>query len=365
MLYTLFGGFLAVSLTDFVQGAIMFAALVLVPIVAFTQLGGVSPALHEITAVNPKLLDIFKGASVISIISYLAWGLGYYGQPHIIVRFMAIKHIKDLKPARRIGMSWMIISILGSTVTGLVGVAYAHKFGVAVSDPETIFIIFSKILFHPLITGFLLSAILAAIMSSISSQLLVTASAMTEDLYRTFFRREASDKELVLAGRLSVLIIAVIAILMSLNPSSTILDLVGYAWAGFGSAFGPAILLSLYWKRMTEWGALSAMVVGAATVLIWITTGLADSTGIYEMIRIFLEYDCRYYWKLDHKTSCKSLIPIIRCHGKAVKTQKVNKKPSSAAWWLLCSCFAINTVRKSYLFKNTLEKGKFAVELVY
>ncbi|MFE6464518.1 proline transporter OpuE, partial [Bacillus subtilis] len=270
------------------QGAIMFAALVLVPIVAFTHVGGVAPTLHEIGTVNPHLLDIFKGASVISIISYLAWGLGYYGQPHIIVRFMAIKNIKDLKPARRIGMSWMIITVLGSVLTGLIGVAYAHKYGVAVKDPEMIFIIFSKILFHPLITGFLLSAILAAIMSSISSQLLVTASAVTEDLYRSFFRRKASDKELVMIGRLSVLVIAVIAVLLSLNPNSTILDLVGYAWAGFGSAFGPAILLSLYWKRMNEWGALAAMIVGAATVLIWITTGLAKSTGVYEIIPGFI-----------------------------------------------------------------------------
>ncbi|QKN91122.1 sodium/proline symporter PutP [Bacillus amyloliquefaciens] len=287
VLYTLFGGFLAVSLTDFVQGAIMFAALVLVPIVAFTQLGSVSTTIDSINAVNPKLLDVFKGASVISIISYLAWGLGYYGQPHIIVRFMAIKEVKDLKPARRIGMSWMAISVVGSLLTGIIGVAYSHHFGVSVKDPETIFIIFSKILFHPLITGFLLSAILAAIMSSISSQLLVTASAITEDLYRAFFRREASDKELVMTGRLSVLIVAVIAILLSMNPNSTILDLVGYAWAGFGSAIGPALLLSLYWKRMNEWGALAAMITGAAAVLIWITTGLAASTGVYEIISGF------------------------------------------------------------------------------
>lgn len=121
-------------------------------------------------------------------------------------------------------------------------------------------------------------------MSSISSQLLVTASAITEDLYRAFFRREASDKELVMTGRLSVLIVAVIAILLSMNPNSTILDLVGYAWAGFGSAIGPALLLSLYWKRMNEWGALAAMITGAAAVLIWITTGLAASTGVYEII---------------------------------------------------------------------------------
>ncbi|MEH7230442.1 sodium/proline symporter PutP [Bacillus safensis] len=284
ILYTLFGGFLAVSLTDFVQGAIMFLALVLVPIVAFTQLGGPVATFQDIQQIDPKLLDIFRGTSVIGIISFLAWGLGYFGQPHIIVRFMAITSVKDLKPARRIGMSWMIISVIGSLSVGLVGVAYVHETGMNLADPETIFIVFSKVLFHPYITGFLLSAILAAIMSSISSQLLVTASAMTEDLYRTFFRKTASDKELVMIGRMSVLVVAVIALCLSLNPSDTILDLVGYAWAGFGSSFGPVILLCLYWKRMNHHGALVGMIVGAVVVLTWITTGLNHATGIYEMI---------------------------------------------------------------------------------
>lgn len=282
--YTLFGGFLAVSLTDFVQGLIMFIALVLVPIVAFTQLGGITPTFNVIEEINPSLLDFFKGTTVISIISFLAWGLGYFGQPHIIVRFMAISSVKELKPARRIAMGWMIISVIGALLVGLTGVAYVHETGTALKDPETIFIVFSKVLFHPLITGFLLSALLAAIMSTVSSQPLVTSSAMTEDFYRTFFRRKASDKELVLVGRLSVLLVAVIAILLSLTPNNTILDLVGYAWAGFGSAFGPAILLSLYWKRMNQWGALAGMITGAVTVLIWILTGLQEKTGIYEMI---------------------------------------------------------------------------------
>lgn len=282
--YTLFGGFLAVSLTDFVQGLIMFIALVLVPIVAFTQLGGVTPTFNIIEEVNPSLLDFFKGTTVISIISFIAWGLGYFGQPHIIVRFMAISSVKELKPARRIGMGWMIVSVAGALLTGLIGVAYVHQTGISLKDPETIFIVFSNILFHPLITGFLLSALLAAIMSTVSSQLLVTSSAMTEDLYRTFFRRGATDKELVLVGRLSVLLVAVIALLLSLSPNDTILKLVGYAWAGFGSAFGPAILLSLYWKRMNQWGALAGIMTGAVTVLIWIMTGLDQTTGIYEMI---------------------------------------------------------------------------------
>ncbi|MEC1259800.1 sodium/proline symporter PutP [Bacillus swezeyi] len=282
--YTLFGGFLAVSLTDFVQGLIMFIALVLVPIVAFTQLGGISPTINVIEEIDPSLLDFFKGTTVISIISFLAWGLGYFGQPHIIVRFMAISSVKELKPARRIAMGWMIVSVIGALLVGLIGVAYVHETGATLKDPETIFIVFSKVLFHPLITGFLLSALLAAIMSTVSSQLLVTSSAMTEDFYKTFFRRKATDKELVFVGRMSVLLVAVIALLLSLTPNNTILDLVGYAWAGFGSAFGPAILLSLYWKRMNQWGALAGMITGAATVLIWILTGLQEATGVYEMI---------------------------------------------------------------------------------
>ncbi|MGX1373372.1 SSS family solute:Na+ symporter [Priestia megaterium] len=281
--YTLFGGFLAVSLTDFVQGIIMFIALVLVPIVAFTDLGGVNTTFDIIRDIDPTYLDLFKGTTVLGIISLLAWGLGYFGQPHIIVRFMAITSLKELKPARRIAMSWMIIAIIGAMLTGLVGIAYVNQTATTLADPETIFIKFAQVLFHPLITGFLLAAILAAIMSTISSQLLVTSSAITEDFYKTFFRRNATDKELVTVGRISVLAVAVIGILLSLSPNDTILGLVGYAWAGFGSAFGPAILLSLYWKRMTRWGALTGMIIGALTVLIWVNVPVLKDT-LYEMI---------------------------------------------------------------------------------
>ncbi|GED12474.1 sodium/proline symporter PutP [Aneurinibacillus migulanus] len=280
--YTLFGGFLAVSWTDFVQGCIMFIALVLVPIVALTDVGGFQATFNEIRSIDPSLLDLFKGTSVLGIISFLAWGLGYFGQPHIIVRFMAITSVNDLKPARRIGISWMAVSIIGAMFTGLVGIAYYSKNAATLTDPETVFIQFSNILFHPLITGFLLAAILAAIMSTISSQLLVTSSAVTEDFYKSFFRRNATDKELVFIGRASVLVIALIAITLAFNASETILGLVGYAWAGFGSAFGPAILLSLYWKRMTKWGALAGMLVGAVTVIFWVQSGLTDK--VYEMI---------------------------------------------------------------------------------
>ncbi|MEJ8543830.1 sodium/proline symporter PutP [Brevibacillus borstelensis] len=281
--YTLFGGFLAVSWTDFVQGLIMFIALILVPLVTILHVGGIGPTFTEIYSINPALLDIFKGTSLLGIISLFAWGLGYFGQPHIIVRFMAISSVKEIKKARFIGMGWMIFSIVGAMFTGLIGIAYYSKQGLTLSDPETVFIELGKILFHPLITGFLLAAILAAIMSTISSQLLVTSSSLTEDVYKTFFRREASDKELVFVGRLSVLIVSLVALLLAYSKNDTILDLVGYAWAGFGASFGPLILLSLYWKRMNKWGALAGMVAGAATVILWTQSDVLKDL-LYEMI---------------------------------------------------------------------------------
>ncbi|PDY48810.1 sodium/proline symporter PutP [Bacillus pseudomycoides] len=281
--YTLFGGFLAVSWTDFVQGIIMVVALILVPIVTIMNINGLGPAFDTIKSIDPALLDIFKGTSVLGIISLFAWGLGYAGQPHIIVRFMAISSVKEIKSARRIGMSWMIFSVVGAMFTGLIGIAYYSKAGLKLSDPETIFVELGNILFHPLITGFLLAAILAAIMSTISSQLLVTSSAVTEDIYRTFFKRSASDRELVFVGRMAVLVIALIGCGLAFKQNDTILALVGYAWAGFGSSFGPVVLLSLYWKRMTKWGALAGMIAGAATVITW-TQFKFLKDFLYEMI---------------------------------------------------------------------------------
>lgn len=267
--YTLFGGFLAVSMTDFVQGTIMFVALVLVPIVAITHVGGTHTMLNDIRTIDPSLLDLFKGTTVIGIISLFAWGLGYFGQPHIIVRFMAIKTTREIRSARRIGISWMIITLLGAMSSGLIGIAYFAHHGGALKNPETVFIQFADILFNPYITGFILAAVLAAIMSTISSQLLVTSSAVTEDFYKTFFRRSATDKELVFVGRGAVLVVAIFAVLLSYT-NQTILSIVSHAWAGFGSAFGPVILLSLYWKRMTKWGAFAGILTGGLTVIFWL-----------------------------------------------------------------------------------------------
>ena len=287
--YTMIGGFLAVSLTDFVQGCIMFLALIVVPVVAMTQAGGPGETADLVRSVDPARFDLLAGTTAIGIISALAWGLGYFGQPHIIVRFMAIRSVRDIPAARRIGMSWMIVSLIGALATGITGLAYATANGLTVSDPETIFILLSDVLFDPLITGFLLAAILAAIMSTISSQLLVASSSLTEDFYRMFLRRSAPQKELVLVGRLAVLAVALAAIGLAYSPDNNVLGLVANAWAGFGAAFGPLVILSLTWKRMTRNGALAGMITGAAVVLFWIfapvlPSGAALTTVLYEMV---------------------------------------------------------------------------------
>ena len=291
--YTLFGGFLAVSLTDFVQGCIMFIALVLVPVVVITEVGGIGEMQSLINHKDGDLLDLFNGVTVIGIISAMAWGLGYFGQPHIIVRFMAIRTVADMPTARRIGMSWMIVSIIGAMATGLAGIAYVSKTGVELKDPETIFIILSQLLFNPFIAGFLLAAILAAIMSTISSQLLVTSSSLTGDFYQVFLNKEASEKQLVFVGRISVLVVALVAIYLAYDRDSSILTLVSNAWAGFGAAFGPVIIASLYWKSMTRNAALAGMLIGAITVLIWIyapvtINGQSLSAIMYEIVPGFI-----------------------------------------------------------------------------
>jgi SSS family solute:Na+ symporter/sodium/proline symporter len=291
--YTMFGGFLAVSLTDFVQGCIMFVAVILVPVIAFTQFDSLSEMTSIISAVNPTYFDWFEGLSLIAILSSMAWGLGYFGQPHIIVRFMALRSIKDMPTMRNIGMGWMFVALVGALAVGFTGVAYVNKFALGDIDPETIFLVFSNVLFHPLITGFLLAAILAAIMSTISSQLLVSSSSLTDDFYKTFVKRDASDKELVMVGRLSVLLVSVIAGILALDRDSSVLSLVSNAWAGFGAAFGPLIIFSLFWKKMTKQAATAGMIVGAVTVLFWIYLpvkigGESLSSWMYEIVPGFI-----------------------------------------------------------------------------
>ncbi|MFZ8101403.1 sodium/proline symporter PutP, partial [Staphylococcus arlettae] len=293
--YTFFGGYLAVSLTDFFQGVIMLIAMVMVPIVTMMQLNGLD-TLSQAAELKPTNLDLFKGTTVIGIISFFAWGLGYFGQPHIIVRFMSIKSVKQLATARRFGIGWMAISLLGAVGVGLVGITFINQQNVELQDPETLFILMSQVLFHPLVGGFLLAAILAAIMSTISSQLLVTSSSLTEDFYKLIRGEEAAkkhEKEFVFVGRMSVILVSIVSIAIAWSPNDTILNLVGNAWAGFGASFGPLVLLSLYWKGLSRTGAVSGMLSGAVVVILWIVFvkplgATNDFFNLYEIVPGFL-----------------------------------------------------------------------------
>lgn len=287
VLYTLFGGFLGVSYTDAVQGLIMFFALILVSVGGILLSGGIGEAADTITAVNPDLLSMFSGVTVFGIISALAWGLGYFGQPHIIIRFMAIKTAEETKNARRIGIGWMFFTLGGAVCTGLSGIAYyTQNPGIHLADPEAVFIGLGQIIFHPFFAGIMLAAILAAIMSTISSQLIVTSSALVEDIYKAVFKSDAGDKKYVFLGRMAVLLVSVIAFILAWEQSNTILQLVAFAWAGFGASFGPVVLLSLYWRKTTAVGALAGMITGAVTVFIWGNSFLSDV--LYEIVPGFL-----------------------------------------------------------------------------
>ncbi|WP_416147362.1 sodium/proline symporter PutP [Salipaludibacillus sp. HK11] len=284
--YTFLGGFLAVSWTDFVQGILMFLALIVIPVVAIMDLGGVGQTFDQIRSIDPENLNIMSGAGFIGTISLLGWGLGYFGQPHIIVRFMAIRSMKELPKAKVIGISWVVLSMFGAVMTGLVGIAYFA--GQPLENSETVFLEFTQVLFHPVVAGILLAAVLAAIMSTIDSQLLVSSSALAEDFYKGMIRKNAQQKELVLVGRFGVLAIALIALLLAQNPDSTVLELVSYAWAGLGATFGPLVLFSLFWRRMTRNGALAGMLSGGLTVILWIF--IKTDTGFFSLYELVVGF---------------------------------------------------------------------------
>ena len=307
VVYTVMGGFLAVSLTDFVQGCIMFLALVMVPVAAYLTLGGGDFGTRVAAAEAARGLSLTQivggDVTLIAIISAAAWGLGYFGQPHIIVRFMAIRDVRDMPTARRINIGWMAVSLIGAILTGFVGAAWFASKGGAPADAETVFLVLAQILFHPFIAGFVLAAVLAAIMSTISSQLLVTSSSLTEDIYKTFLKRDASERELVMIGRGAVVLVAIVAAILALDPDSSILSIVGNAWAGFGAAFGPAILFSLRWKRTTREGVLSGMIVGALVVVGWILLGW--SSWLYEIVPGFIASSLAI-WLVSRMTAAPS-----------------------------------------------------------
>ncbi|MBR3746307.1 MAG: sodium:proline symporter, partial [Selenomonadaceae bacterium] len=220
----------------------------------------------------------------IEVVSLLAWGIGYFGQPHILVRFMAIKSTKEIPQATHIAMTWVIVSLAAAVAVGMVGTVYLTQ-TLEGTNAETVFLVMTNKLFPPIIAGLVLSAVLAAIMSTASSQLLVAASAFAQDFYKTLLRKDANQTELVWISRASVLIIASIAVFLGFNPDSFILDMVAYAWAGFGAAFGPALLMSLFWKRTTRRGVIAGIIVGGVTVLVWKQFELF---GLYEIVPGFI-----------------------------------------------------------------------------
>lgn len=273
MAYVFIGGFLAVSWTDTIQASLMITALILAPLMVIYADGGVGVSAAIIDTARSGAFDMFQGQTVVAVISLLAWGLGYFGQPHILVRFMAAESVQTIPNARRIGMTWMVLCLGGAVAVGFFGIAFFNGrpdlAGGVNANAETVFLEVAKLLFNPWISGVLLAAVLAAVMSTLSCQLLVCSSALTQDIYKTFLRKQASELELVWFGRAMVFVIAVIAIAIAQDPDSKVLGMVSNAWAGFGAAFGPLVLLSLLWKRMTRNGALAGMVVGAVTVLVW------------------------------------------------------------------------------------------------
>ncbi len=283
--YTFLGGFLAVSWTDMVQGMLMLAALLVVPVIAIVELGGWGETIDRIAGQDAAYPDFFADMSVLSIISLTAWGLGYFGQPHILARFMAVRSSEDVPTARFVAMTWMSFSLLGAVLTGFVAVAvFAER---PLPNPETAFIGLTQELFNPWVAGVLLAAVLAAIMSTVDSQLLVCSSALAEDLYRGVVRRGASEKELVWISRGAVIGVALVALGIALDPESRVLELVAYAWAGFGAGFGPAVILSVLWRRATRNGTLAGMLAGAAAVVVW--AGLEGGVfDVYEILPGFL-----------------------------------------------------------------------------
>ncbi|MFV2199147.1 sodium/proline symporter, partial [Nocardiopsis sp. LOL_012] len=302
VLYTVLGGFLAVSLTDVVQAAMMWLALLIVPIMVIVSLGGFGGLTDGVADKSDGLLSVMGGTSLnaetlawestdalgwVVIVSGLAWGLGYFGQPHILSRYMGITSVTQIRKAGIVSVSWAVSAMALAVLVGFVGIAY---FDTPLADAEQVFPRLVSALTHPLVAGVLLAAILAAVMSTADSQLLVAASALTEDVYKGFIARDADSKVLLWISRVTVIAVALAAAGIALWGNSSVMDLVGYAWAGFGSAFGPVLLLSVFWRRMTWTGALAGMVVGATVAIVWENVAAwLTALGIYDTLPVFLQ----------------------------------------------------------------------------
>ncbi|MDR2677711.1 MAG: sodium/proline symporter PutP [Puniceicoccales bacterium] len=271
--YTLIGGFSAVCWTDAIQGMMMFLAVVGVPIAAVHHCGGMGKTVHLLYSSGREFMSPLLAAdghifSPLKIISMLAWGLGYFGQPHILARFMAVRSPREIPLARQIAMHWVTWSLLAAVLVGILG-RFCFPAELEGAEVENIFLLLVSGLFTPFFLNLVLLGILAAIMSTASSQLLVAASSFSRDLYATVFRKNAKSAELLWVSRGSVLVVALLAVIFARNPESLILDVVAYAWAGFGACLGPALLFALFWRRTTERGVLAGIIAGGVTVFLW------------------------------------------------------------------------------------------------
>ena len=314
--YTITGGYTAVCTTDFIQGMLIFIAFVVSSLIAIIALGGIPNAISQVEkfqagALAGKFGDALKNTvaanqnyKAMSIISALAWGLGYFGMPHIIVRFMGIRSNGEIKKARRIGISWMVISYLGTFIIGTLGTAFLFNHGTILGtgadtviagitnfgDAETVFSATMQNMYPAFIAGIFLCAILAASMSTADSQLLAAASAVSQDIFKGVIKKDAEEKEVLTISRLTVFLIALVALFLSLNPNSSIFGLVSFAWSGFGGTFGPLVLLALYWKRTTAAGAIAGLICGGIVDVAWhyIPASVSPIFGLYEIVPAFV-----------------------------------------------------------------------------
>jgi len=280
--YTFLGGFLAVCWTDLFQGLLMVAAIVLVPAIAYFDIGGIEPIKAKMAAksISTSLIPAGSKFPLLAIISASAWGLGYFGQPHILTRFMSAKSLTKLKESMEIAIVWVFLSLAGAVVVGLVGIGMFDN--LTGGDQEKVFIYMIDKLFNPWVGGVMLAAILSAIMSTIDSQLLVASSALAEDFYQKAVKKNASQRRIIIVGRICVIIISAVALFLALRPNDTILGIVAYAWAGFGAAFGPLVLFALFSRRTTWHSALAGMVTGTVVLVGWTQVGLGGY--LYEIV---------------------------------------------------------------------------------
>ena len=290
--YTITGGYTAVCTTDFLQGSLIFIAFIVSTLIVVFSIGGVGDSINVFKNFQELAGTELKAFDGMGIISALAWGLGYFGMPHIIVRFMGIRSNSEVGKARRIGIIWMIISYIGAILIGTLGTVYLKKIGITLDSvsAETVFSETMKNMYPAFIAGIFLCAILAASMSTADSQLLAASSAVSQDIFKGLIKKNAEEKEVMIISRFTVFLIALIALLLSLNPNSSIFSLVSFAWSGFGGTFGPLILLSLYWKRTTAPGAIAGLICGGITDVVWhyIPASVAKIFGLYEILPAFI-----------------------------------------------------------------------------